>query len=66
MIPSIHLQNLLVVPRERPRWFCLPKDPSARPYKVVVEEPLVEGALPALPVQGLKDFSGMFLCVSEN
>ena len=50
MIPPVHLQNLLVVPRKGSRGFSLPEDPSTRADEVIVEEPLMEGALPALAV----------------
>ncbi len=58
MIPPIDLKDLLVVPSECPRWLRLPEDARARSNEVVVEQPLVEGALPALAVQGLQGFSG--------
>jgi hypothetical protein len=58
MIPPIHFQDLLVIPRKRPWRLGLPEDPRTSLDKVVVEEPLVEGALPALPVQGLESFPG--------
>ncbi len=58
MIPPVHLQDLLVIPSKRPGRLGLPEDPRTSPDKVVVEEPLVEGALPALPVQDLQGFSG--------
>ena len=58
MIPPVHLQDLLVIPRKRPRRLGLPEDPRTSPDKVVMEEPLMEGALPAVPVQGLESFPG--------
>jgi hypothetical protein len=58
MVPPVHLQDLLVVPRKRPRRFRLPEDPGTGTDEVVVEEALVEGALPALPVQRFQGFSG--------
>ena len=51
MVPPVHLQDLLVIPREGPGLLGLPEYPSAGPDEVVVEQSLVERPLPPLPVQ---------------
>ena len=43
-----------MVPREGACRLCLPEDPRTCPYKVVVEEPLVEAALPPYAVERLE------------
>ena len=50
MIPPVHLQYLLVVPRECPRRLRLPKYTCTGADEVIVEEPLVETAIEALSI----------------
>ena len=51
MVPPVHLQNLLVIPRKAARLLSLPEDPRTRPDEVVVKQPLMEGPLPPLTIQ---------------
>jgi hypothetical protein len=58
MVPSIHFKYLLMVSCKRPRLFSLPEDASTCPYEIVMEEALMEGALPALTVKSFQGFPG--------
>ena len=57
MVPSVDLQDPLMVLRKRAVGLALPEDPCACSNKVVVEHPLVERALPPPPVDRLQPLS---------
>lgn len=54
MVPSIHLEYLLMIPRKCPCWLALPENPSTCTNKVVVKHPLVERALPAPSINSIQ------------
>ena len=54
MRPPVQLQNLLMVLLKLTRLLRLPKNPTARLQKVLMEQPLVVTPLPALPIQRLQ------------
>ena len=57
MIPSIELQDALVIARKLTGLLCLPEHAGARPEKHIVKQPLMERSLPAICVQHLERLS---------
>jgi len=51
VVPTVELQDLLVVPAELPLGLRLPEEPCAGPKEVIVELLLMEGPVPPLVVQ---------------
>jgi len=54
IVPSVCLEDLLMVAGKRAVWFALPEDSSTCSYKVVVEHALMKRALPSPPVDSLQ------------